>query len=103
MMVPEKHCKIAADSPPVSDTASSLNKADVHKTVLRITSPDDGIVLMPTKDYGIGIDCHICFLEITQFLYFNKSVAGFPKGFRRFLFAYDHNPLFLRTQFLYGI
>ena len=64
MMVPEKHYIIAADSPPVSDTASSLNEVDVHKTVSWITSPDDGIEVMPTKDYGIGIDCHSRFLEI---------------------------------------
>jgi hypothetical protein len=64
MMVPEKHYIIAADSPPISDTASSLNEVDVHKTVSWITSPDDGIEVMPTKDYGIGIDCHSRFLEI---------------------------------------
>ena len=65
MMISEKHCKTAADSPPVSDTAFSCNEADVAKALSWNTSPDDGIEIMPTKDYGIGIDCHSRFLEIS--------------------------------------
>ena len=64
MMVPEKYCKIASDSPPASDTAISSNEVDVPQVVTWSSSPDDGVEVMPTKDYGIGIDCHSRFLEI---------------------------------------
>ena len=66
MMNSEKYCKTTVDSPPVSDTdtAFSFNVADVPKVVSWSTSPDDGAPVMPTKDYGIGIDCHSRFLEI---------------------------------------
>lgn len=64
MVISEKYCKIAADSPPVSDTSVFRNEVDVPKTVSWSTSPDDGVEVMPTKDYGIGIDCHSRFLEI---------------------------------------
>ena len=64
MMIPEKHPKIAVDSPPVSDTASSCYEDDVSKAVSWITYPDGGTQVMPTKDYGIGIDCHSRFLEV---------------------------------------
>ena len=64
MIIPEKYCKIAADSPPVSTTSLSRNEVDVPRIVSRSTSPDDGVEVMPTKEYGIGIDCHSRFLEI---------------------------------------
>ena len=64
MMISEKNDKTATDSPPVSDAAFSYNETDVAKALSWNTSPDDGIEVMPTKDYGIGIDCHSRFLEI---------------------------------------
>ena len=64
MIISEKYCKIADDSPPVSDTAVLSSEADMPKSVSWSTSPDDGVEVMPTKDYGIGIDCHSRFLEI---------------------------------------
>ena len=64
MMIPEKHSTIAVNSPPVSDAVSFRYKDGVPKAVSWITSPDDGTPVMPTKDYGIGIDCHSRFLEV---------------------------------------
>ena len=64
MINSEKKCTTAADSPPDPDTAFSGNKTDATKAVSWNTSPDDGVEVMPTKDYGIGIDCHSRFLEI---------------------------------------
>lgn len=64
MIIPEKYCEIAAASPPVSDTSVSRNEVGVPKPVSWSTSPDDGVEVIPTKDYGIGIDCHSRFLEI---------------------------------------
>ena len=64
MTVTEKHCKSNADSPPACDNAIFPNEVDVPKAVSWRTSPDDGVEVIPTKDYGIGIDCHSRFLEI---------------------------------------
>lgn len=64
MMISEKNCKTAVNSPPASDTVLPCNETDAPKAVSWSTSPDDGVEVMPTKDYGIGIDCHSRFLEI---------------------------------------
>ena len=64
MMISEKNYKTAVESPPVSDSSFSDNEADVPKAISWNTSPDDGVEVMPTKEYGIGIDCHSRFLEI---------------------------------------
>ena len=36
----------------------------MQEAVSKISSPGEGVEVMPTKDYGIGIDCHSRFLEI---------------------------------------
>ena len=64
MMIPEKHSTIVVDSAPVSDAASSPFDGDMPKAVSWITFPDDGAPVIPTKEYGIGIDCHSQFPEI---------------------------------------
>ena len=64
MMISEKNVKTVTDSPPASDSTVSCNESCVPKAVSWSTSPDDGVEVIPTKDYGIGIDCHSRFLEI---------------------------------------
>lgn len=62
MLVNEKYKTDAADSPP--DSAVSSHEVDYHETVSRVLPADDGVEVMPTRGYGVGIDCHSRFLEI---------------------------------------
>ena len=62
MLSSEKYNTVAADSPP--DSAVSDCEVDLKEAVSMVLPVDDGVEVMPTRDYGVGIDCHSRFLEI---------------------------------------
>lgn len=51
-------------SSPAFLSARESNEINMQKAIGLLSSPDDGIEVTPTKEYGIGIDCHSKFLEI---------------------------------------
>ena len=62
MLIHGKYTTVASDSPPASTVSSC--EVDLHETVSMVLPTDGGIEVMPTRDYGVGIDCHSRFLEI---------------------------------------
>ena len=55
---------ISAVSSPASLSAHESNKINIQNVISLLSSPDDGVEVTPTKEYGVGIDCHSKFLEI---------------------------------------
>lgn len=62
MLITEKYNTDATDSPPDSSVPSY--EVDFKETGSMVLPVDDGVEVMPTRDYGVGIDCHSRFLEI---------------------------------------
>ena len=62
MLSSEKYNTVAADSPPGSVVSDC--EVDLKEAVSMVIPVDDGVEVMPTRDYGVGIDCHSRFLEI---------------------------------------
>ena len=59
--------KTSRDSSIVSSaflSAHNSNEINMQKAISSLSSPNDGVEVTPTKDYGVGIDCHSKFLEI---------------------------------------
>ena len=62
-MIHEANTFSAALSPASLSTHDS-NEINIQKAISLLSSPDDGVEVTPTKEYGVGIDCHSKFLEI---------------------------------------
>ena len=48
----EKYSKIADETPPCSSSEPSPKEIDMQKIVSELSLPDEGVEVMPTKDYG---------------------------------------------------
>lgn len=62
-MIQETNTFVSVSSPTSSSTRNST-EINIHKAISLLSSPDNGIEVTPTKEYGVGIDCHSKFLEI---------------------------------------
>lgn len=56
--------KNSSVSSPAFLSVQDSNEINIQKAISMLSSPDDGVEVTPTKDYGVGIDCHSKFLEI---------------------------------------
>lgn len=64
-MVGVNNSKRSISSCLASSPSQFESKEISHQSVMTlISSPTDGVEVSPTKDYGVGIDCHSKFLEI---------------------------------------
>ena len=55
---------VLASSSPAFLSAHSSNEINLQKTISLLSSSEVGVEVTPTKEYGVGIDCHSKFLEI---------------------------------------
>ena len=51
-------------SSPASLSVHDSKEVNLQKAISLISSPDDGVEVSPTREYGVGIDCHSKFHEI---------------------------------------